>query len=138
MRLVPGQDPQKAADAVRRHLQSHCPEGARLMFSASGGGSPASSLEAGHPLLVAAEAVIERTTGRRPVHTRLGGSVPIMAIFKEMLGLDALVFGFAKPDEDVHAPNEFFHLSSIPEGLTSWTMLLAELAKFKPQQFRSA
>lgn len=138
MRLVPGQNPQLAEDAIRRHLRARCPEGAKLTFSAPGGGSPASSLEAGHPLLVAAEAVIERTTGLRPVHTRLGGSIPIMAIFKEMLGLDALVFGFAKPDEDVHAPNEFFHLSSIPEGLKSWTLLLAELAKFRPEQFRAA
>lgn len=138
MRLVPGQNPQKALEAVRRHLLAHCPHGARLTFSASDGGSPATSLEAGHPLLMAAESVIVRTTGRRPVHTRLGGTVPIMAIFKEMLGLDALVFGFAKPDEDVHAPNEFFHLSSIPEGLRCWTLLLAELAKFKPEQFRAA
>lgn len=138
MRLVPGQDPLKAEDALRSHLQKRCPRGAKLTFSAPGGGSPASSLKAGHPLLIAAEAVIERTTGRRPVHTRLGGTIPIMAIFKDMLGLDALVFGFAKPDEDVHAPNEFFHLSSIPEGLKSWTLLLAELAKFKPEQFRAS
>jgi acetylornithine deacetylase/succinyl-diaminopimelate desuccinylase-like protein len=137
MRLVAGQDPHRALAAVRRHLQARCPEGVKLTFSENGGGSPASSLEAGHPLLVAAETVIERTTGRRPVLTRLGGTVPILAIFKEMLGLDALVFGFAKPDEDVHAPNEFFHLSSIPEGLKGWTLLLAELAKFKPEQFRA-
>ena len=137
MRLVPGQDPQKAVEAVRRHLEARCPEGVKLTFSQNGGGSPASSLEAGHPLLVAAETVIERTTGQRPVLTRLGGTVPILAIFKEMLGLDALVFGFAKPDEDVHAPNEFFHLSSIPEGLKAWTLLLAELAKFKPAEFRA-
>jgi acetylornithine deacetylase/succinyl-diaminopimelate desuccinylase-like protein len=60
-----------------------------------------------------------------------------MTIFKDMLGLDTLTFGFAMPDEDVHAPNEFFRLSSIPEGLQAWTLLLAELAKYKPEDFRT-
>lgn len=138
MRLVPGQAPGEAADAVRRHLEARCPEGVRLTFNGIGGGSAASSLKPGHPLLVAAETVIMRTTGRRPVHTRLGGTIPITAIFKEMLGVDTLTFGFAKPDEDVHAPNEFFHLSSIPEGLTAWTLLLSELARFTPSDFRRA
>jgi hypothetical protein len=138
MRLVPGQAPGEAADAVRRHLEARCPEGVRLTFNGIGGGSAASSLEPGHPLLVAAETVIMRTTGRRPVHTRLGGTIPITAIFKEMLGVDTLTFGFAKPDEDVHAPNEFFHLSSIPEGLTAWTLLLSELANRSPYTRRVA
>lgn len=137
MRLVPGQDPDQAAAAVRRHLQAACPPGVTLSFSAETG-SPAFSLEAGHPLLQAAEAVIVATTGRRPVYARAGGTIPITAIFKEMLGLDTLTFGYAMPDEDVHAPNEFFRLSSIAEGLRDWTLLLTELARYKPGDLRAS
>jgi acetylornithine deacetylase/succinyl-diaminopimelate desuccinylase-like protein len=137
MRLVPGQDPKVADAAVRRHLQRQAPEGVTVTFPRSEGGTPAPSLEPGHPLLVAGEAVIERTTGRRPAHARLGGSIPITAIFKEMLGLDTLTFGYALPDENVHAPDEFFRLSSLRDGLHGWTLLLSELAKFEPKMFRS-
>jgi acetylornithine deacetylase/succinyl-diaminopimelate desuccinylase-like protein len=136
LRLVPGQTPQHALDAVRRHLLAHARKGVELTFSSSEG-SAAFSLEDGHPLLEAAERVIERTSNRKPVRVRRGGSIPIMTIFKDMLGLDTLTFGFAMPDEDVHAPNEFFRLSSIPEGLQAWTLLLAELAKYKPEDFRT-
>ena len=119
-----------------RHLQAACPPGVTLSFSPVTG-SPAFSLEAGHPLLEAAEAVIVATAGRRPVYARGGGTIPITAIFKEMLGFDTLTFGYAMPDEDVHAPNEFFRLSSIGEGLRDWTLLLTELARYKPEDFRA-
>ena len=56
-----------------------------------------------------------------------------------MLGLDTLAFGFAMPDEDAHAPNEFFRISSLHDGLRAWPPLLAELARYKPGDFhRSA
>jgi len=139
MRLVPSQDPNKAALAVRRHLEAQCQPGVTLAFSEISGGSPAFSLAPDHPLLAAAMAVVERTTGRRPIATRAGGTLPITSIFKEMLGLDTLAFGFAMPDEDVHAPNEFFRISSLHDGLIAWPLLLAQLARYKPGDFhRSA
>ena len=67
--------------------------------------------------------MLERETGRKAIHVRLGASVPVTSIFKEMLGIDTLMFGFNLPDEDVHAPNEFFRLSSIQEGARAWTLL---------------
>jgi acetylornithine deacetylase/succinyl-diaminopimelate desuccinylase-like protein len=45
------------------------------------------------------------------------------------------MFGFNLPDEDVHAPNEFFRLASIQQGARAWTLLLAELASYPPEQF---
>ena len=136
MRLVPGQDPDKAALAVRHHLEARCQPGVTLIFSEISGGSPAFSLVPDHPLLAAAAAVVERTTGRRPIPTRGGGTLPITSIFKEMLGLDTLAFGFAMPDEDAHAPNEFFRISSLHDGLRAWPLLLVELARYKPGDFR--
>jgi len=138
MRLVPGQDPDKAALAVRHQLEAQCQPSVTLVFSEISGGSPAFSLASGHPLLAAAAAVVERTTGRRPIPTRGGGTLPITSIFKEMLGLDTLAFGFAMPDEDAHAPNEFFRISSLHDELRAWPLLLAELARYKPGDFRKS
>jgi len=46
-----------------------------------------------------------------------------------------VVRGLAMPDEDVHAPNEFFRLASFDEGLRTWPMLLSELGKLSPADF---
>lgn len=137
MRLGPGQDPARVQAVLRDHLLARAPAGVRLEFEGLGGGSPAFTLREGHPLLAAAERVIERTTGRPPVRARIGGTLPITAIFQEMLGLDTLMFGYAMPDEDVHAPNEFFRLSSLEEGLRGWPLLLTELGKVAPEALRA-
>jgi len=137
MRLGPGQDPARVQAVLRDHLLARAPAGVRLEFEGLGGGSPAFTLREGHPLLAAAERVIERTTGRPPVRARIGGTLPITAIFQEMLGLDTLMFGYAMPDEDVHAPNEFFRLSSLEEGLRGWPLLLTELGKMAPEALRA-
>jgi len=61
--------------------------------------------------------------------------LPITDIFRDMLGIDSLTYGLAMPDEDIHAPNEFFRLSSLDEGLRSWPMLLTELGTLTAEDF---
>ncbi|WZB76045.1 M20/M25/M40 family metallo-hydrolase [Achromobacter insuavis] len=75
--------------------------------------------------------------GREPIHVRLGATVPITSVFKETLGIDTLMFGFNLPDEDVHAPNEFFRIGSIREGVQAWTRLLDALGQYQPAAFRA-
>jgi len=135
MRLAPGQDPGRAAEAVKAHLLARCPAGVTLSFDKLYGQSAASTLEDDHPLLVAAEKVMGEIFGRRPVRARGGGTLPITSVFKETLGIDTLRFAFGMPDEDVHAPNEFFRLSSLEEGLRAWSMMLAELGQLRPEDF---
>ena len=138
MRLVPGQDPSVVRDLLRAHLQRRCPAGVSLTFDPGAPGSVASGLEPTHRLFQAGSVVMERLLGEKPVPVRLGPTVPITAIFKEMLGLDTLMFGFNLPEEDVHAPNEFFTLSSLPLGLRGWAMLLQELGAGGPEDFAVA
>jgi len=135
IRLVPGQDPAQARQAVCDHLRAQCLPGCRLEFRFGRDGSPASSLPPEHPLFRAGSAVWLALSGQQPVPVRLGATVPITAVFKAMLGIDTLMFGFNLPDEDVHAPNEFFHLDSIPLGLRGWAMLLTELGQLRPADF---
>jgi acetylornithine deacetylase/succinyl-diaminopimelate desuccinylase-like protein len=134
-RVVTGQDPAQAIRAVAAHLAAQTPPGCTLEVTALHEGSPAATLAPEHPLVRAAEAVLGQATGRRPIHVRLGASVPITAIFKETLGIDTLMFGYNLPDEDVHAPNEFFRLSSIRDGLMAWSALLEQLGQFTPADF---
>ena len=135
LRLVRGQEPNVARDLVRRHLHARCPPGVLLEIVDNAGGSPASSLRGDHPLIRAGSRVLEQLLGRPPVPVRLAATVPITALFKQLLGIDTLMFGFGLPDEDVHAPNEFFRLSSIPLGLQGWVMLLDEIGRVDPSEF---
>ncbi|QVQ27776.1 dipeptidase [Achromobacter deleyi] len=134
-RVVEGQDPAQVIQSVLTHLEAACPPGCELDVVALNPGSPAATLPPAHPLVTAAEAVLQTPGGARPVHVRLGASVPITSLFKETLGIDTLMFGFNLPDEDVHAPNEFFRLSSISQGLQAWTRLLDELGRYQPSAF---
>ncbi|MGG5890500.1 M20/M25/M40 family metallo-hydrolase [Falsiroseomonas sp. HC035] len=136
MRLVPGQDPAAAQAAVKAHLEGHAPNGVALEFHFSPGGTRAYTLGADHPLRAAAAAVLRREKGAEPAVMRLGGTVPITTLFQESLGMDSLMFGLASADEDAHAPNEFFRLSSLDEGLRLWPLLLTEIGRTPPAAFR--
>jgi acetylornithine deacetylase/succinyl-diaminopimelate desuccinylase-like protein len=135
MRLAPGMNPARARAAVRAHIEGLTPTGVTLEFNERGDGTPAPTLPDEHPLLTTAMAVQERLHGRPPVPVRAGGTLPISAIFREMLGINTLAYGLAMPDEDVHAPNEFFRLSSFDEGLRSWPMLLTALGHLRAEDF---
>jgi acetylornithine deacetylase/succinyl-diaminopimelate desuccinylase-like protein len=135
MRLAPGMDPRRARECLVAHLKANVAQGVQLSFDEREGGTPAPTLPDEHPLLVTALRVQERLHGRKPVPVRAGGTLPVSAIFREMLGIDTLAYGLAMPDEDVHAPNEFFRLSSFDEGLKSWPMLLEELGGLSAAEF---
>lgn len=137
MRLGPGMDPTRAQTCLRDFLTTRAPRGTSLDFEPADPGTPAFTLTEGHPLLAAAEKVVRRLSNRAPVRARAGGTLPITSVFKERLGIDTLTFGFAMPDEDVHAPNEFFRLSSLEDGLRAWPLLLSELGSLDPAALRA-
>jgi acetylornithine deacetylase/succinyl-diaminopimelate desuccinylase-like protein len=135
MRLAPGMDPGRARKHLVAHLQANVPQGVDLRLSPDEGGTPAPTLPSDHPLLVTASRVQERLHGRKPIPVRAGSTIPISAIFRGLLGMDTLTYGLGMPDEDVHAPNEFFRLSSFDEGLKSWPMLLSALRELSSGDF---
>jgi len=136
MRLIPGQDPVKAQAAVKAHLERHAPSGVALEFSYRPGGTRAYTLAADHPLRSAAAAVLRRAKGGEPAVMRLGGTVPITTMFQDRLGIGSLMFGLSSADEDAHAPNEFFRLSSLEEGLRLWPMMLGQLGAIRAADVR--
>ena len=122
-RLVPDQDPDEIIALMTRHLERHVPEGARLTTTSGDHGARPCHIDRGNPVLKAAAAALEATYGVAPLIVRMGGTLPVAEIFKRLLGLDTVYFSFSTGDEDFHAPNEFFRVHRLQEGLAAWTRL---------------
>jgi acetylornithine deacetylase/succinyl-diaminopimelate desuccinylase-like protein len=119
-RLVPNQDPEAIAARVQQHLETHVPPGTTLSSAITDHGSRAACIAPDHFALRAADAALHATYGVRPVIVRMGGTVPIAHLFQRHLGLDTVFFSFSTADEDFHAPNEFFRVHRLHEGLEAW------------------
>ncbi len=122
-RLVPDQDPEQIAALVARHLEAHVPAGTRLSVSLSDHGARAYNISPDHFALRAADEALCAVYGVRPVVVRMGGTVPISELFQRHMGLDTVFFSFSTADEDYHAPNEFFRVHRLHEGLDAWARL---------------
>jgi len=119
-RLVPDQDPADVLALVTRHLEEHVPPGTRLSIAPGDHGSRPAHIRADHFALQAADAALRAVYGVRPLIVRMGGTVPIAELFARHMGLDTVFFSFSTADEDFHAPNEFFRIHRLHEGLEAW------------------
>lgn len=126
-RLVPDQDPDRVVALVTRHLESRVPPGTRLTVTPADHGARAGSIRPDHFAVRAAGEALTATYGVAPLVVRMGGTVPITEIFKRRLGLDTVFFSFSTADEDFHAPNEFFRVHRLHEGLAAWARYLTRL-----------
>jgi acetylornithine deacetylase/succinyl-diaminopimelate desuccinylase-like protein len=82
-----------------------------------------------HPGNRAADRVLTELYGKRPYYTRTGGTVPVYDLFRSTLGVYTVSFGFGLHDEQFHAPDEFFRLSSFDRGQQAYGLLLEELGQ---------
>jgi acetylornithine deacetylase/succinyl-diaminopimelate desuccinylase-like protein len=119
-RLVPDQDPARVIELVQRHLEVNRPPGTRLSVTVADYGSRAAAIAPDHLALRGAAAALEATYGVPPLVVRMGGTVPISAIFEQQLRLSTVFFSFSTADEDFHAPNEFFRVHRLNQGLEAW------------------
>jgi len=131
-RLVPDQDPREIARLVRRHLESNVPAGVTLSVADGDHCARASSIRADHYALQAAGEALRAVYGVQPLVVRMGGTVPIGEFFQRHMGLDTVFFSFSTADEDYHAPNEFFRLHRLHEGLDAWARYFELLSELKP------
>jgi acetylornithine deacetylase/succinyl-diaminopimelate desuccinylase-like protein len=127
-RLVGTQDPQKVRDAFRAFVRARLPEDCKAEFS-NFGLAPPFHLGFDNPALIKTRAALAAEWGRKAVTVGEGGSIPIIADFKRLLGMDTILVGFALDDDRVHSPNEKFDLTSFHKGTRSWARILAALAE---------
>jgi len=115
-RLVPDQSPEEALALVRSHLEKNTPPGSRLSIDFELPGCYPVVTSEQHPALGCALEALREEYGTEPVVFRAGGSVPVVEIIQRILGLDSVLLGFSCPDENFHAPNEFFRLDNFDRG----------------------
>ncbi|HEY0603745.1 MAG TPA: dipeptidase [Herpetosiphonaceae bacterium] len=135
-RLAPNQDPVKIVELVIAHVQKHAPSGVRVEARPLPFRAQPYLMPVDHPGNQAVRAVLSELYGREPYVVRTGGSVPIIMIFLQELGVHTATFGFGLSDEQIHAPNEFFRLASFEKGQHGYVKLLHRLAELQrtPQE----
>ncbi len=119
-RLVPDQDPDAIVAAISKHLRDHCPRGVTLAITPGDHGSKAYAIPDDHPGLALAERVLSEVYGKPALRVRMGATIPIGLIFRAAIGAETVFFSFSTADEDYHAPNEFFRLQRLDDGLKAW------------------
>jgi succinyl-diaminopimelate desuccinylase len=127
-RLVPDQDPAKITSSLRQTLQRLCPPGIRMELQDMHN-SPAVVMSLDSPYMAAASRAIERSFGRTPVFICEGGSIPVVGLFHDQLGVDTLLLGWGRDDDNMHAPNEKFSLADFHRGIKASAYLWEELSK---------
>jgi acetylornithine deacetylase/succinyl-diaminopimelate desuccinylase-like protein len=126
-RLVGTQDPQKIRDNFRAFVKARMPSDCSVEFGNFGLAGPL-QLSFDNPALNKARDVLGEEWGKKAVAVGAGGSIPIVADFKNVLGMDSLLVGFALDDDRVHSPNEKFDLKCYHKGIRSWARILDALA----------
>lgn len=127
-RLVSRQDPAKILTAFRAWAEARIPGDCRIEWHDGIEGSPASVMSISDPAFESARTALTEEWGRPAVFVGEGGSIPIAGYFKSVLGMDAMLIGFAKDDDQIHSPNEKYDLESFHKGIRSWARVLARLA----------
>jgi len=127
-RLVGSQDPQKIRDNFRAFVKARMPADCTVDFG-NFGLAPPLQLSYDNPALNKAREVLGQEWGHKAVTVGAGGSIPIVADFKSVLGMDSLLVGFALDDDRVHSPNEKFDLTCYHKGIRSWARILDALAQ---------
>jgi len=129
-RLVPDQSPSDIRQKIMDHLLKHKPAGIRLEMKSSEGGVPAYSISENHPGLRAARSVLKDLYQQDPIIVRIGATLPIAEAFRNYLKADTVFFSFSTADEDYHAPNEFFRIQRLKDGLKAWVHYFEKLAEY--------
>jgi acetylornithine deacetylase/succinyl-diaminopimelate desuccinylase-like protein len=128
-RLVPEQDPARVVAAISAHVEACRPSGVEVAVEPAPGAVPAYAIGADHPAVAAAaKALATVYPDAETLLVRIGGTLPAASLFEQILGVKTLLFSFSTSDEQLHAPNEFFRLSRLDEGMRAWAELWRLLA----------
>ncbi len=116
MRLVPDQDWEEIAELFDAHFRAIAPPTVKVTVTRHHGGQPyvTPTESAGYK---AAMLAMEEAYGKKPVPTRGGGSIPIVALFEKELGLKSILFGFGLDSDALHSPNEHYGLVNFFKGI---------------------
>jgi acetylornithine deacetylase/succinyl-diaminopimelate desuccinylase-like protein len=126
IRLAPGQSTAAIAPIVERLLHEAAPEWASVDVELWSTGEPG-FVDPATPAVRIAQEAFEAALGARPVLTRSGGSIPVVAALGAR-GVPAIVTGFTRPTSQLHSPNEHIPASALRDGLETTVELLRRFA----------
>ncbi len=127
-RLVANQDHLEIADLLQRHLKQIAPSYVTVETRRLHGGHGA-LINLDSKYMRAANQVLQQVFGNAPVYEREGGSIPVVAVFQKVLGIDSIMLGFGLPDDNLHSPDERFYLPNFYNGIDAVIRYLAEIGK---------
>ncbi|MEO0509480.1 MAG: M20/M25/M40 family metallo-hydrolase [Verrucomicrobiota bacterium] len=139
-RLVANQNPEQIQEAVIAAIEERCPDALELMVRRGGSGEPYMVVPPGRmntpadqPASIArafksADASIEAAFGKSPIYLREGGSIPVIADFKNRAGLDSLMIGLFTPVDNLHAPDESFDLGIMNKAIDAFEQIIKDIA----------
>lgn len=116
MRLVPNQNSDKITEMFTKHFTAIAPKGIKVKVTPHHGGEPAVT-PTNTIAYKAASKAMEETFGKKPIPTRGGGSIPIVALFEKELGLKTVLMGFGLDSDLIHSPNEHFGIFNFMKGI---------------------
>jgi len=128
MRLVPGMTTAKAFAQYKSYVEKIVPAGVDVEVRLIHSGEP-SLIPVDNPYIRAATLALHEVWGKDTVFIRSGGSIPIVGDFDRNLGAPSVMMGFGLPDDNIHAPNEKFHLKNFELGIESLIRFLEEAGK---------
>lgn len=116
MRLVPNQGSEKISKLFEKHFKSLAPNSIKVKVTPHHGGEPVVT-EIDSKEYRAAEKAMEKTFGVKPLPQRGGGSIPIVALFEEVLKVKTVLMGFGLDSDDIHSPNEHYGIFNYLKGI---------------------
>ena len=131
MRLVPDQDPDEIAELFTKYFNSIAPGSVKVEVTNLHGAQPAvTPIDTAE--YMAASKAMEQTFNKKPIPIRSGGSIPIVALFENELGVKSVLMGFGLDSDAIHSPNEHYGLFNYYKGIETipyYHKYYAELSK---------
>ncbi|WOK06343.1 dipeptidase [Imperialibacter roseus] len=127
MRLVPNQNSDEITKMFTDYFLSVAPKTVKVKVTPHHGGEPA-MVSTKSTAYQAAALAVEEAWGKAPIPTREGGSIPIVALFQKVLGLDSLLMGFGLDEDAIHSPNESYGIFNYIKGIETITLFYKHFA----------
>jgi acetylornithine deacetylase/succinyl-diaminopimelate desuccinylase-like protein len=126
MRLVPNQDPDDIINRYQKYVKKLTPKGIQTRVKILSKG-PACVVGTNNKFIKAATEAMHDVFKKDTVFIRSGGSIPIVTDFQDVLKIPSVMMGFGLPDDNLHAPNEKFHIPNFYRGIESICLFFERL-----------
>ena len=133
MRLVPNQNSETITKLFKQHFESIAPDYVKVKVTPHYGGEGV-VIPTDFPAYIAAKKAMETTFGKLPIPVRSGGSIPIVPMFEEVLGLKTILLGFGLDSDVIHSPNEHFGLFNFYKGIETIPYFFEYFKEIKMKQ----